>query len=830
MSAAGTDACGCCRPAAEPTPAPVTNRPGLGSIRYRVGTYPGFLEAMVEAAARRPELRDWTSRASDDFGMAVLAMWAWIADVLTFYQERVANEAFVRTALLPESVRALAALLGYQPAPGATAVADLAFTLDEGRQVLLPAGLQVQSVPGEGERPQRFETGQALPADARLNEVRVGPAPKARPGGALAAGSDHGFLLDPADAGPGDQAVVVRHPGTLTTPPGIEEKTITGVQEQAGRPLLTWSPPVRDPNGGLLMRRWTRRFLLFGHDAPATYQTFSGSGATLTWERRTTTFKAPAEAAVYLDSIVEGLEPGAEILLVTGPKAGADARVLQVTGVGPAGAAIGDRPEDSKDPPIPPALEATVTRLDLDLGSSTDVGVDDVREAVVYELAGSSIRFWDFEYPDLVDGDTVQVPLAARPDLGAGAAPAAGRMVILDDRQARPQTVTLTEASLVDVDVDTHPDHLELRFRPELERPLEGATAVLLGNVARATHGETVAAEVLGDGDAATGLQAFRLAKRPLTHVPAPGAPPGAASTLQVEANGMRWEEVATLFGHGPDERVYTLRRDDDGATVVRFGDGRTGARLPTGRGNVVVGYRTGLGTEGRVRAGTLTNPRTRPVGLRRVTNPGPASGGADPEPADQTRTNAPNTVRTFGRIVSLRDFEDAAREVAGIGKARAAAVWDGEEQVVQLTVAGDDGAEIIGPARKQLVDDLDRRRDPNRTLSVVAHDEVVVEVAATIQVAQGHTPSAAQAAARAALVGLFAFDRREFGQPVHLSDVYRVLQDATGVAAARISRLRRKPSPGGVNLPEIESPVPVGPSELATLRDPETDADVRIE
>ena len=159
----------------------------------------------------------------------------------------------------------------------------------------------------------------------------------------------------------------------------------------------------------------------------------------------------------------------------------------------------------------------------------------------------------------------------------------------------------------------------------------------------------------------------------------------------------MRWEETPTLFGRGPGERVYTLRRDDEGATVVRFGDGRTGARLPTGRGNVVAGYRAGLGTDGRVRAGTLTNPRTRPVGLRRVTNPGPASGGADPEAADQTRASAPNTVRTFGRVVSLRDFEDAALQVAGVGKARAAAVWDGEEQVVQLTVAGDEGRRSPG-------------------------------------------------------------------------------------------------------------------------------------
>ena len=179
------------------------------------------------------------------------------------------------------------------------------------------------------------------------------------------------------------------------------------------------------------------------------------------------------------------------------------------------------------------------------------------------------------------------------------------------------------------------------------------------------------------------------------------------------------------------------------------------------------------------------------------MTNPGPASGGADPEAADQTRASAPNTVRTFGRVVSLRDFEDAALQVAGVGKARAAAVWDGEEQVVQLTVAGDEGTQVTGPVLEQLVADLDRRRAPNRALRPVPYHEVPVQVVGAIRVRSGYVPEAALASARAALLALFAFDRREFGQPVHLSDVYRALQEADGVAAAMVTRLRRKATGG---------------------------------
>lgn len=138
----------------------------------------------------------------------------------------------------------------------------------------------------------------------------------------------------------------------------VEEKGLTGIEQVAGRPpLLTWSPPVRDANGGQEMRRWTRKFRLFGHDAPSSYLAYVPS--TQTWEPRSIAYGAPKEPAVYLDTIVEGLEPGVTVLLATGAKAGADARVLQVTGVGPAGAVIGA----TGVPPARPALETTVTRL-----------------------------------------------------------------------------------------------------------------------------------------------------------------------------------------------------------------------------------------------------------------------------------------------------------------------------------------------------------------------------------------------------------------------------------------------------------------------------------
>src|ERR1700681_1229956 len=91
--------CGCCETAASPTPVAVANLPGLAAVAYRIGTYASFREAMLRALAREPALGAFTARTDDDPAITVLDLWAAVGDVLTFYQERIANEAWLRTAV-----------------------------------------------------------------------------------------------------------------------------------------------------------------------------------------------------------------------------------------------------------------------------------------------------------------------------------------------------------------------------------------------------------------------------------------------------------------------------------------------------------------------------------------------------------------------------------------------------------------------------------------------------------------------------------------------------------------------------------------------------------
>jgi hypothetical protein len=170
----GACTCGCCEGVEVLTPLSTVNRPGLDVIRYRVGTHGAFFESMRARLSSEsyPALRRLRTRLTDDFSIAFLDAWATVADVLTFYQERIVVEGFLRTATERRSVLELARLVGYVPRPGLAASVHLAYTLDAGHVTTIPRGSRAQSVPGPGELPQTFETSEDLEARAELSIVR----------------------------------------------------------------------------------------------------------------------------------------------------------------------------------------------------------------------------------------------------------------------------------------------------------------------------------------------------------------------------------------------------------------------------------------------------------------------------------------------------------------------------------------------------------------------------------------------------------------------------------------------------------------------------------
>ena len=311
---------------------------------------------------------------------------------------------------------------------------------------------------------------------------------------------------------------------------------------------------------------------------------------------------------------------------------------------------------------------------------------------------------------------------------------------------------------------------------------------VILANVVPATHGETVR-EVLGHGDASMPHQQFTLKQPPVTHLSAP-TPSGARSTLQVRVNGVRWDEVPSLFGAAPDQPAYVARIDDDARMQLTFGDGVQGARLPTGTLNVSARYRSGIGPHGEVDAGTLTQLRAMPLGLRGVSNPVAASGAEGPERLADARRNAPLALLAFERVVSLRDYEHLARVFPGIGKARADVLRIDGASPVFLTLAGATGGQPGTDVLHNLRRAVAGASDPAQSFHADAFVPRYFRCRARVAVDPRREAAEVRDAVAAALRTGFGFEARALGQSVTAAEVMALVHTVPGVLAVDLEEL----------------------------------------
>lgn len=323
-----------------------------------------------------------------------------------------------------------------------------------------------------------------------------------------------------------------------------------------------------------------------------------------------------------------------------------------------------------------------------------------------------------------------------------------------------------------------------LLFDPPLPEPLRRDATVVYGNVALASHGETVA-QILGAGNAAQPFQRFELKQAPLTYRAA-AIESGAASELTVRVGDVEWAERSTLYGAAATERTYALQTDEQGRVWVQFGDGEYGARPASGVNNIRAHYRKGLGVDGNVRAETLTQATVRPLGLKSVANLAPAEGGTDPEAADAARRSIPLQTRTLGRAVSVLDYEDFARAYAGVAKAKAAVLQLANGPTVCVTVAGADGAALTpsNPLWINLLAALRASGDPHVPLRLLTHAASTFRLGLKVKVDAVYDCAAVLAAVEAALRLHYSFDARELGQPVQQSEVIAGVHTVPGVVA----------------------------------------------
>jgi hypothetical protein len=737
------------------------NRAALTRIDYRIGAYADFRAEMLRRLNLQQQLGDWTHREADDPGIALIEGAAILGDILTFYQDLYANEAYLRTARWRESVAELVRLLGYRLAPGLAGHGAFAFEIKGTQPLVIPAGFGIEADLEGADDQAEFETDEdaiAYPDLSRFNLYRprtysaAVEQNKSRLEIAAIEGASTPDVLQSAALKVGDRLMLMPDESVWSTrrsfTPQAEAQIVklTRITHTLDRTILEFE-------GGLTAANWTapitayrigRAFRHFGHNAPpkvvitelssgkitgATQRDasfgrdFASSFSSEDWSRELPPNLIP------LDKEVNDLVVGKRIVVQTT----ATIQVWSSWGWWRLGLWL------SRPFPLAVArnigglsnetlgfgnLNAAATTVQLTpnlIANSALVGSQtaDIRKFQIYEVTSPELQLRNvasFEDGAQTTGDLQffgtheQVRLLA------------GRRLLLQHEDGRAADLTCIDTPatfpLPDGPDFVRPWTIHLNKAPAgfLKADFDEAAPkiTVFGNVVEAAQGKTQREATLGNGDNRQTFQTFKLPKSPLTYQAAPGTPPQKPQ-LDVRVNGVLWQRVDSFFGRASREQIYIVREDANGDSFVQFGDGETGARLPSGIDNISAHFRSGNGAHGKLKPDAKPSPGGQLKDLDKVQLPDVISGGAEPEKAENAREAAPGKIQSLGRLVSLRDFETETLSIAGVTKVAASWALDGGVPGVELIVLLEAGRASEITSVKQTVAEYQHCRGPNR-------------------------------------------------------------------------------------------------------------------
>jgi hypothetical protein len=772
-------------------PTVVCNPPDLPAIDYRVGDYLSFRDKLLRPAPGETQLTGWQPGAQGDLAVQMVEWWAYLADVLSFYNERIANEAYLGTAILPESVNHLVQLLGYRPRPALGSKVTLAGLLASGARVpvALPKGMQVQSKPAPGAAPQVFE----LDAASQLQSPDIISAevvPKKQfllaNAGAPAAANTLWLAGKVGGVKAGDNLLLI-NAKALGASPIIADYAWISITA-----LQSTTSPLEDPVTALSFTPIASTLVA---NAKASDYVLLRSGQSLPlWGFPTSTASLtvcpppvsrrvgvgipvlPMLTTIHLAGLARSLTPGGLFLLDATPGSGLTP-VPRIVGTyseqfwyancGPnADASV--LPTSNTPPPIGIPI-SILTTGGVPGGWAEAANGPSITVRYAFARVGGLtpvLQAADIAYPG---GGTTLAPVNADQSF-----PDAETTVLVEDGggDASLSFITPTAAGAA---LTLSPSQPTLA----LTSPID-----VMFDLLPFSRGQTVPAEVLGSGNPVVTAQDFTLNNAPVTYFadPASISGNGFSSTVQIAVNNVLWREVQSFYGQSRNAQVFVLHEDDSGKTHATFGDGLNGAQLPTGTNNVVATYRYGAGAAAPA-AETLTVIQSPQPGLKALRNPLQPTGGADADDPARLKTLAPRSMLAFGRAVSKDDYVAIAL-TAGADQAAAAYAFDpiSQRPKVTLWVAGDANA-VVSAKQAVLAAAM-----PGQGLDVETATPVEMTLSLTFLCDSTLDAPAIKAALTTALTdpdtGLFGARAIGIGQVVYDSQIVAKCLNVAGVQA----------------------------------------------
>jgi len=748
-------------------PQTITNPPEQTNIAYRVGNYVSFREALLRSLPGETELVNWRPGATGDLAVQMMEWWAYLADILTFYNERIANQDYLLTADLPESLRGLIEILGYRPRPGIGATGTVAAAMSGARPFMLPQGFPIQSKATPGKQPQVFE----LDAATLVQPPDVIPADPVSDGSLI--GADGSSVLVQ-----GTVKSVKVNDQLLLMPYGW-----TGLSSQAPATLATVASvaPEKDPRGNTNTRiTFTSSSALPGGQQALNYRLLRSTQSTVVWPYADAATVIQSQQ-VDLATIVRGIHVGDPVVFTL--NGNQHAQAVSITSYSEIVWFANSPGNDPTKPPggSPPEIAIPIPHTHLAFQPPLTTINDSDRATTVILFSWQDVGTLIATPATAMTGTSLSLDTP----LPSSILPVTNEEVLVSDAngngiEALANADTASTLGLSNI-VGT-PSSLVAPFN-------------VLFNLLQVSRGKTVSNEILGSGDSTlTNGQEFTLKNSPLTYLPGASAATGSDyhSTLQVWVDGVQWQEVQSFYNQAPNAQVFVTYEDDSNVTHVQFGDGVNGSRLPSGVNNVVATYRYGSGAQSPDPSSLTVILQPWP-GLKSILNPVAAGGGSDPDAPQNIRSLAPESVLTFGRAISADDYATIAAQAPGVSRARAYFAWDSAQQRNMVKVYVGDDQNAVDNANLALAG----ADDPNRPLKVILAVGIPITVSFTLITDPAYVSANVAAAVNTAITdpaaGLLGANVVQIGQSIYQSQVYAACLAVPGVVAVRDLAIEKK-------------------------------------
>jgi hypothetical protein len=907
------------------------NRPGLSHIGYRIGTYAQIREYLLRNLDKTGNLSAWTHRGADDPGIALLEGAAILGDILTFYQELYANEAYLRTAQWRESIADLARLLGYRLSPGVGGLATFAFEIKGTEPVTIPAGFPVKAEVEGLDKPADFETGEEATAYPWLSKFNLF-APLASP--QISSAITEFFIESPNQLNAaslvtfkaGDR-LMLGEADSANNPKRLNKAEIVivdSVRELHGIKVFKIKGKLKRSGSvqKLAAYKLGRSFHHFGHNGPRTMtkppdkvsSTVTIKSATQTEVEselpkqinisfyrsiagNTESTQSSSGSGFYIGNLLQGLGGfnqnmqyqymygnfGNSGFMQSMPGFNIDiSQAFKPTLIVEPTLGKTEFPLDAEVQDLPPGVtlliqsqlhkssaggtndEFTLIRTITNIKTSSMTwGVSTGTSSLLTLNEALDTSTDTYIYMDIRETqfhETVSPLLSLRAVL-QDASPSGknilnfygtyeqaknllGRNLMFVKEGSAPLTVHVKSVAAPSATDGLHPllhkveiDRNDLAYADFPNAPPFPYT--VYGNIVEATQGKTETQATLGNGDSRLVFQNFKIPKSPLTYLLSTSETPPEVPELEIYVNNRLWKRVSSFFGRRADEEIYIVREDAEDNSWVQFGDGKTGARLPSGIKNVVAKYRTGTGAFGAQKDKTKVQAGGKLDGLDKIQMPDVAAGGSLPEDGENAREAAPGKIQSLGRLVSLKDFESETIAMSGVTKVSAAWKLINNIPEVVIIVLMDTGRDAELAAVQETLDGYNKSRGPNRfpvsaqkglrkhvaIHATFGYDSTYLEEDVRHAVEKALGINSGEPNAEDDQTGLFSLRRRSFGQSEYATSIAGIIQQVEGVVWAQVKRFQSlgtladpKIVPFPVSAEKVEQAIDCKAEELLSL------------